>query len=100
MLILADELVVGTVHYLSSNADRSKIILSLIGVLEQLLVLLGEVALLCIATCHLLVMLIELVDLNAVFASAILILIELTRCIVVDYSNGALLLVVVLVFIC
>lgn len=84
MFVLADELVVSTVHYLCSYADRGKLILSLIGVLEQLLVLLGKVALLCVATCHLLVMLIALVDLNAVFASAVLFSVELTRCLVVD----------------
>lgn len=102
MFVLADELVVSTVHHLSSYADRSKLILALttIGILEKLLFLPGEVALLCVATCHLLVVQITLVNLNAVFASAVLIYVILDRCIVVDSCNSVLLLVVVLILVC
>ncbi len=100
MLVLADELVVGTVYYLSANAYRSEFVLSLIGVLEQLFVLLGEVALLCVTTSHLLVMQISLVDLDVILASATLVLVELSRCLVVDYSNSVLLLVMILILVC
>lgn len=104
MFVFADELVVSTVHYLCSYAYRSKLILilalSIIGILEQLLFLLGKVALLCVVTCHLLVMLISLVYLDAVLTCAVLVLVELSRCLVVDYCNCILFMVVVLIFIC
>ncbi len=99
MLVLADELVVGTVYYLSANAYRSEFVLSLIGVLEELFVLLREIPLLSVTSNYLLVMQITLVYLDAVLASAVLVFVILDRCLVVGYCNSVLLLVVVLVFI-